>query len=546
MRPHLAIRTRFALVTAALALGVLSAGMLTVYLIERHQVDQTLRGDARTAARDLARAREREARDAAGSRPGGSPTQRLEPGSPAPPAETDENPGSPSEPPAGGAGPPAGSDENPGSSSEPPAGGASGDAAAAGSPVGESQAADVTAATSRQAPEADDDVVRGYLTARAGSDQLLISVGDDGRILANRAAARALVGRRSPRPGTVSSVDLQGQQYVVAAERAFRGEAIAAVPVAEAEAQVHRLLVAMLIVCALALLPATMLAWWAARRALSPLSGIAKKASRVADGDLTVRIGAVTTHDEIAEVSLAIDAMLDRLQAAFDAQQRFVHDASHELRTPLTIARGHLETALPPDADPELRNAVAVALAEIDRMAGLVDGLLGLARGEHAESATAVDVGDVVRRAVGRSRVLGDRAWTVAVSGVLVVHADRDALEQVLLNLIRNAVTHTGTGDAIAVEAARRDDHVTIEVRDAGEGIDPAVLPHLFDRFVRADTARTRVTGGTGLGLAICREIVERLGGAIRAENLPGGGARFTVDLPAADPVRAFSPASHV
>ena len=122
-------------------------------------------------------------------------------------------------------------------------------------------------------------------------------------------------------------------------------------PAAEADAAVHRLVMAMLIVCAIALIPATLAAWLAARRALKPLSQIAHRATRVTEGDLSVRMGPVATHDEIAEVAIAIDAMLDRLQSAFDSQRRFVHDASHELRTPLTIARGHLEVALPADAD---------------------------------------------------------------------------------------------------------------------------------------------------------------------------------------------------
>jgi len=118
----------------------------------------------------------------------------------------------------------------------------------------------------------------------------------------------------------------------------------------------------------------------------------------------------------------------------------------------------------------------------------------------------------------------------------------------VLLNLIRNAVKHTGDGDRIAVSAGRHGDRIRVEVRDRGEGIDPDVLPRVFDRFVRAD-ARGRSVGDTGLGLAICREIVERHGGTITADNVPEGGARFTIDLPAAAApaagVRTLSPASH-
>ena len=306
-----------------------------------------------------------------------------------------------------------------------------------------------------------------------------------------------------------------------------------------------------MIVCAIGLIPATLAAWWAARRALSPLSRIAQRASRVTAGDLSVRMGPARTRDEIGEVSTAIDAMLDRLQDAFDSQQRFIDDASHELRTPLTIARGHLETALPPDATPQVRDAVAVAIAEIDRMAEMVDGLLGLARGgPGGASWSPVNVGSLIERTVERARVLGERTWRESVADGLVVIGDEGSLEQVLLNLFRNAVKHTRPGDLIEVSALRAGDLVRLEVCDHGEGIDPELLPRVFDRFVRADGARGRETGGTGLGLAICREIVARHGGTITAANVPSGGARFTIDLPAApvpvDEMKTFSPGSHV
>ena len=399
--------------------------------------------------------------------------------------------------------------------------------------------------------ERDDDVVRAYLRARSGSDQLLATIGAGGTVLANRPAAHSLVGRSLPVPGGSRLVSIDGEAYVAAVQRAGAGEAVAAVPVAEAEAAVHQLLMAMLVVCAIALLPATLAAWWAARRALAPLSRIAHRASRVTAGDLSVRMGPVHTRDEIGEVSTAIDAMLERLQDAFDAQQRFIDDASHELRTPLTIARGHLETALPADVPAQVRDAVDIAIAEIDRMADLVDGLLGLSRGGRGNTPSVpVDMGRLAERVVERSRVLGGRRWTLDVDDGMIVSGDEGALEQVLLNLIRNAVKHTGEGDRIAVSAGRHGDRIRVEVRDRGEGIDPEVLPRVFGRFVRADDARSRSTGGAGLGLAICREIVERHGGTITADNAPDGGARFTIDLPAAAVpdagVRTFSPASHV
>ena len=497
MKPHLAIRTRFALISAVLAVGVLAAGLLTVYLIDRQQAQQALRADARNAATDLARVGERNEAQAPSSRAvsaasAGSTGARDD-------GTVETGDGAPS------------------TSGQVTAGGAA------------------TADTGSQASrEASDAVVKSYLAARVGSDQLLASISRDGTVLANTALARRLTTARLPAPGAVGLVSLAGQQYEVALATRGSGRVVAALPVAAAEAGVHRLLVAMLIVCAIGLVPATLAAWLAARRALSPLSRIAQGATRVTAGDLSLRMGPVDTHDEIAEVSVAIDAMLDRLESAFEAQRRFVHDASHELRTPLTIARGHLEVVLPQGADPAVKETVQVAIGEIDRMSRLVDGLLRLAREGHGNARSApVDVGELARAAVDRSHVLGDRAWRIDAEPGLMVIGDEDALEQVLLNLLVNAVNHTAPHGTITITAKRTQGGIRLEVTDDGEGIDPQVQPRLFDRFVRADGARRRETGGTGLGLAICRSIVEEHGGRIWAENAPGGGARFSIELPA-------------
>jgi signal transduction histidine kinase len=265
-------------------------------------------------------------------------------------------------------------------------------------------------------------------------------------------------------------------------------------------------------------------------------------------------MGSVRSHDEIADVAIAIDAMLDRLEGAFAAQRRFVHDASHELRTPLTIARGHLETALVPGHDQaELDAAVRVAIAELDRMGRLVESLLRLARtgADGRPAREPVDVGELARSVVTRSTVLGERAWSVDAAPGAVIEGDADAVEQVLLNLVSNAVRHTAAGQEIGVCVEASGDTVTVEVTDSGEGIDPALLPTLFDRFTRADAARGRDTGGAGLGLAICRAIVEAHGGTISAASAPGRGATFTVELPrmavpaSARDMRTVSPPAH-
>ena len=132
--------------------------------------------------------------------------------------------------------------------------------------------------------------------------------------------------------------------------------------------------------------------------------------------------------------------------------------------------------------------------------------------------------------------MLGERTGGCGRRPGRTVDGDEGALEQVLLNLLSNAVRHTVAGDSIAVSAIAAGDRVRIEVADTGEGIDPELLPSLFDRFTRADSARSRDTGGAGLGLAICHAIVEAHGGTITAESPPGEGARFVIELPARAP----------
>ncbi len=340
--------------------------------------------------------------------------------------------------------------------------------------------------------------------------------------------------------GSHRTVEVDGERYVLAAAVRRDGRiALAAVPSSDAEAEIRRLLRAMLLVGLVALVPTMFAAWLAAGRALAPLSRIADRAASITAGDMSGRVGPLGTHDEVARLATSIDAMLGRLERAFAAQTRLVHDASHELRTPLTIARGNLEVALLEhhDAPPELQAAIELAISEIDRMSRLVDGMLRLARSEGDRSAhDLIAIRELAADSLDRSRPLGERDWTLddSQAGNCTVRGDRDALEQVLLNLLTNAVRHTHDGDLIAVRTRCSDGAAELTVEDAGEGIPEEALSTIFDRFTRADAVRSRGSGGAGLGLAICREIVEAHGGSITVHSRPGLGARFVVRLPTA------------
>ena len=473
MHRRLAIRTRLALVFALLLCVVLAAAMSTVYLLERHEVRLRLIADGARAAAALAQAED------------------------------------------GSEGQAAGGDE--------------GDA--------------------RDGPDQGDAErearVRAYLGRRAGSDLLLLLDRGRGRPLANAAAARELAHFEEGIPRDGRSVRLHGTGYLVVARRSALGSvALAAVPTREAAQETSALLRSLLLVGGAGLLASVAIGWLAAGRALLPLKRIAERASEVTAGDLSVRVGADGArgaNDEVASVAAAIDAMLERLEAAFGAQERFLHDASHELRTPLTIARGQLEAAQlgdPPD-DAELRQAVELAIAELDRMGRLVDGLLQLASAGAAsrrDAATLVPLHDIAERALERARPLGSclLALRDETDGAATVLANPEALEQIVLNLVANAVRHTTVDGRVDVVVRQDETRVALDVLDDGDGVSEALLPYVFDRFTRGDDARRRATGGTGLGLAISRDLARANGGELTAVNRCGGGAAFTLTLPRA------------
>lgn len=232
------------------------------------------------------------------------------------------------------------------------------------------------------------------------------------------------------------------------------------------------------------------------------------------------------------------------IQQAFIRQQEFVADASHELRTPLTVLRSATDLlnqhrAEPLEANGELFDDVRQEIARLERLAG---DLLTLARSDLGEITLAVgDVdladltADVVRRLQPLAQEHGIALACHTTAGPLVLEADPDRLQQVLLILLDNALKHTPAGGQVTAEVRRNGGEAVLEIRDTGEGIAPEHLPRIFDRFYRVDRARSRARGGAGLGLAIAKSLVAAHGGQLDLASTPGAGTTATVRLPLRD-----------
>jgi signal transduction histidine kinase len=278
---------------------------------------------------------------------------------------------------------------------------------------------------------------------------------------------------------------------------------------------------------------------------LARLRGLERLAVRVAAGDLDARVDD-PRGDEIGRLADALDAMAERLAQARDhleasdrQRRQLLADISHELGTPLTSIRGYAETLLDtevPDADGRWRADLSRILTEANRLDALIGELFDLTRLEAGAplETERLDWTSLCRHVVSRLEPrFADAGLALSFHGQTEAWVDADGrrLEQLLENLLTNALRYVPTGGTVEVSLRAGSPH-ELRVADDGPGIDPADLGQVFDRFYRADPART--TGGTGLGLAIVKEIASRHGGSVRAEACTPKGVAFVVGLPAA------------
>ena len=274
------------------------------------------------------------------------------------------------------------------------------------------------------------------------------------------------------------------------------------------------------------------LAAWQAGRLLTPVRTLRETAEEISETDLSRRLP-VTGNDDLTDLTRTFNAMLSRLDQAFQGQRAFLDDAGHELRTPLTILRGHLELLDEHDAN-EVDHTRALLLDEVDRMSRLVDDLILLTKADRPGFVTpdVVEVGGLVERVVGKARGLGDRHWVVDAAPRETVPVDEQRVTQALVQLAQNAAKHTGPGDEVGIGASVDAGSVEFWVRDSGPGVPEHAKDRIFDRFVRL---RTDGGEGFGLGLSIVSAIAEAHGGSVRVEDVAPQGARFVVRLPAVE-----------
>jgi heavy metal sensor kinase len=321
------------------------------------------------------------------------------------------------------------------------------------------------------------------------------------------------------------------------------GAILAGANVRSAELGPEQLLSTFALILPLGLIAALLMGTWIASHALKAVDQIITEVREITDGrSLHRRLAEPLVKDELGRLAETLNQMMMRLERSFAALRRFTADASHELKTPLTVLRAGVERAITtPNLPQDALAALEETLQEIKRMTELVDALLTLARADegiaplHREP---VDLRGIVEEVQETGELLAEQAGvTMSVATPaepMVVSVDASRIRQLILNLVTNAVKYTPAGGSVRMQLGPANGRVTLSVADTGIGIAAGDLPHIFDRFWRADSARTR-TGerpGAGLGLAICKWIAEAHGGQIDVVSRPGRGTTFTVTLP--------------
>ena len=279
--------------------------------------------------------------------------------------------------------------------------------------------------------------------------------------------------------------------------------------------------------------------YWLASRSLAPLGWMAEQAHRITGSNLNTRLDIGNAAEELAVLSASFNELLSRLDLSFESMRRFVADASHELRTPLSIIRGEADVALSQERSAaEYRESLAIILDESRRLSRLVDDLLNLARADAGRLKLQSEefyLNDLLAECCRSAQSLA------AARGIALecrpaedapFRGDEELLRRLVMNLLDNAIRYTPPGGQVSAALEAQDSELRIRIADTGVGIAPDAAPHVFERFYRADIARSRQDGGFGLGLAIVKWIAESHHGDVALVTTPGAGSTFTVTLP--------------
>ena len=282
---------------------------------------------------------------------------------------------------------------------------------------------------------------------------------------------------------------------------------------------------------------AILLGLFLTRQFTKPIRALKKGASRIARGDLAYRVE-VKSGDEFGELAKSFNSMAASLDSSEQSRRRLFADIAHELRTPLSVIEGTVDAMLDGVYEPSPDNINSIK-EETDVLTRLVGELRDLTLAESGHLKLEIEptnLAEMVQRRVSQAEVIARgknvNLRTDIAEGLPEIEADGRRIEQVVANLLDNALNHTPSGGSVTIAASREKDGILVSVSDTGEGIPPEHLPYIFERFYRVDDARSRKTGGAGLGLAIAKQMVELHGGRIWVESEAGKGSKFSFTLP--------------
>lgn len=331
-------------------------------------------------------------------------------------------------------------------------------------------------------------------------------------------------------------VDVNGRKYQIEM----------GAPTEQAETALHGLVLTLLYGLPVVILIVSGGGYLLVQNALKPVERIRATAAGITFGNLSNRLPIVHTGDEIEHLSVTLNQMLERLDEAYQQARRFSADASHELRTPLSIMRTELESAVQePEISNELRERVGIILDETERLSRITENLFAISMldaGEAKIRHERIDLGALAKNTAEQMALMAEEKKITLALDIkeISVFGDAERLKQVVINLLDNAIKYTPQGGKVTLRAEPRQHSAVLEVRDSGIGISPEALPHVFERFYRADKARSRIEGGGGLGLSIVRSIVQAHGGTATIESSDGvdgkpSGTVCRIELPLAN-----------